>query len=70
VLWVIGLADSLDNCTGALWLWTSVHPVLGLLVLKSLWTTAPTLVLDFVGSSGALSPVESTLFKPGHRFNR
>ena len=33
-------------------------------VLVSLWTTTPALVIDFVGSSGVLSPVEPTQFKP------
>jgi len=38
---------------------TSVHYV----VLQFLWTTAPTIGLDFVGSSGALSPVQPTPFE-------
>ena len=33
-------------------------------VLLPLWTTAPMHEFDFVGSSGVLSPVEPTLFKP------
>ena len=31
--------------------------------MQSLWTTAPTIGLDFVGSSGALSPVQPTPFE-------
>ena len=31
--------------------------------MQSLWTTAPTIGFDFVGSSGALSPVQPTLFE-------
>ena len=38
--------------------------------LESLWTTTLALVIDFVGSSGALSPVEPTQFQPRRRFNR
>ena len=34
------------------------------------YTTAPTLHLEFVGSSGAVSPVEPTVFKPERRINR
>jgi len=39
-------------------------------VLLPLWTTAPTLEFDFVGSSGVASTVELTLFKPMRRINR
>jgi len=56
----VGFEDALDNCTDAkcfdLISLTGVHYS----ILKSLWTTAPVFVLDFVG----LSSVEPMLFKP------
>ena len=39
-------------------------------VLQSLWTTAPAFKLDFAGSSGVVTPVEPTEFKPLRRINR
>ena len=42
----------------------SDQPLFSWSVLEPLWTTAPRLEFDFVGSSGVLSPVEPTLFKP------
>ena len=39
-------------------------------ILQSLWTTAPAFKLDFAGSSGVVTPVEPTQFKPLRRINR
>ena len=38
--------------------------------LWSLWTTGPVLEIDFVRSSGVVTPVEPTLFKHIRRINR
>ena len=78
VLSAIRFAVSLDNCTDARVLFSSVQPVLVKSVLRCLWTTAPTLTLDFVGSTGAclsLAAGSVTSVKPvrvffPRRFNR
>jgi hypothetical protein len=63
VLSIFRLVISLVNCTDARGFvgigLTDVHYV----ILQSLWTTAPTIGLDFVGSSDALSPVQPTPFE-------